>query len=182
MICMICYSKKMGHTDHYKYLACNMPRCLLVKDILTMAPTSIKRIFIGCANALNTFHKLGAIHRDIKLSNFVHARDGVKLIDFDTVTFLTTDGLVGIQCIFQRIFKRRLQIKHLMFEALGISLLFFASNLTLVRLHWFYRYFKKVRRVFKMTLFICIYYQALIMIMYLSSYLSKRIGRRLLLM
>lgn len=119
-----------GSTGHYKYLACNMPRCLLVQDILTMAPTSIKRIFIGCANALNTFHKLGAIHRDIKLSNFVHARDGVKLIDFDTVTFLTTDGLVGTPMYFSKEYIQT-EVANQASDvwALGISLLsFFASE------------------------------------------------------
>ena len=116
--------------SHYKYLACNMPRCLLVKDILTMAPTSIKRIFIGCANALKLFHELGAIHRDIKLGNFVYARDGVKLIDFDTVTFLKTRGLEGTPMYFSKEYiHTEVADQASDVWALGISLLsFFASE------------------------------------------------------
>ena len=97
---------------------------------------------------LNTFHKLGAIHRDIKLSNFVHARDGVKLIDFDTVTFLTTDGLVGTPMYFSKGIFKQVANQASDVWALGISLLsFLHQNLTLVRLHWFCNYFKSKKSV-----------------------------------
>ncbi|MFI6209230.1 serine/threonine-protein kinase [Streptomyces sp. NPDC051041] len=47
-----------------------------------MAPSQLRRLMAGLAEALRDIHRVGVVHRDLKPSNVLLAEDGPKVIDF----------------------------------------------------------------------------------------------------
>ncbi|WP_406178564.1 serine/threonine-protein kinase [Streptomyces canus] len=47
-----------------------------------MAPSELRRLMAGLAEALRDIHRVGVVHRDLKPSNVLLAEDGPKVIDF----------------------------------------------------------------------------------------------------
>ncbi|WP_328640145.1 serine/threonine-protein kinase [Streptomyces canus] len=47
-----------------------------------MAPSELRRLMAGLAEALRDIHRVGVVHRDLKPSNVLLAGDGPKVIDF----------------------------------------------------------------------------------------------------
>ncbi|MER7565566.1 serine/threonine-protein kinase [Streptomyces sp. NPDC097941] len=53
-----------------------------VKRNGSMAPSELRRLMAGLAEALRDIHRVGVVHRDLKPSNVLLAEDGPKVIDF----------------------------------------------------------------------------------------------------
>tara|TARA_B100000674_G_scaffold496175_2_gene525634 strand:- start:20895 stop:21545 length:651 start_codon:yes stop_codon:yes gene_type:complete len=117
----------------------------LTSLICISSPSLLKKIMIGCAESVDLLHHSGFIHRDIKLNNFVMTPDGIRLIDFDTLTFDPSDSaahLLGTPYYFSKeYFIEEIATQASDIWALGVSFLcaiFSGAQATLPyqMIHW----------------------------------------------
>jgi len=93
------YKTTSSGTESYDHLYCIMENggYSLEKYIINNKINNIQtiyKIFRICASHVNTIHKLGYIHLDIKLDNFLIKNNNIntiKIIDFDTVLKKNTE-------------------------------------------------------------------------------------------
>src|SRR5207248_4344927 len=81
----ICTLHDIGHQDSIDYLVMEYVEGETLADRLRKGPLSPDQVLqyaIQIADALNTAHRHGVIHRDLKTGNIMLTKSGAKLLDF----------------------------------------------------------------------------------------------------
>ena len=101
----ICTLYDVGHEDGIDYLVMEYLEGQTLADILRNGPMSTEELYrygTQIADALDSAHRKGLIHRDLKPGNVIITREGAKLLDFGLAKLKIEQGAVeGISHITQ---------------------------------------------------------------------------------
>lgn len=101
----ICTLFDVGHEDGLDFLVMEYLEGRTLAEILKTGPLEAEDLFsygTQIADALDSAHRKGLIHRDLKPGNVIITRDGAKLLDFGLAKLKIEEGMVeGISHITQ---------------------------------------------------------------------------------
>ncbi len=91
----ICTLHDVGHQDGIDYLVMEYLEGETLEDRIKRGPIPLEellRIAIQAVNALESAHKQGMIHRDLKPGNIMLTKEGAKLLDFGLARLSMPEG------------------------------------------------------------------------------------------
>ena len=91
----ICTLYDVGHQEGIDFLVMEYLEGETLGHRLTKGPLPIADLFtfaVQIADALDTAHKKGLVHRDLKPTNIMLTKDGAKLLDFGLAKLQTSSG------------------------------------------------------------------------------------------
>lgn len=95
----ICTLHDIGHQDGIDYLVMEYVHGETLADRLhkgPLPPEQALQYAIQIADALNTAHRHGVIHRDLKPGNIMLTKSGAKLLDFGLAKVTETSAVAGV--------------------------------------------------------------------------------------
>ena len=95
----ICTLHDVGHQDGIDYLVMEYLEGETLAHRLRKGPLPIEQVLryaIQITDALDTAHKHGVIHRDLKPGNIMLTKSGAKLLDFGLAKVRTAEAVAGV--------------------------------------------------------------------------------------
>jgi serine/threonine protein kinase len=95
----ICTLHDIGHQEGIDYLVMEYVQGETLADRLRKGPLSREQVLqyaIQIADALNTAHRHGVIHRDLKPGNIMLTKSGAKLLDFGLAKVAETASVASV--------------------------------------------------------------------------------------
>lgn len=96
----ICTLFDIGHNGRFDYLVMEYLEGVTLKEILERGPLPVdaaRRYAAQMIDALDTAHRSGVVHRDLKPTNVIITDSGAKLLDFGIAKMIAQDGNAAAQ-------------------------------------------------------------------------------------